>query len=95
MDFVKSGIGKTVWNTLQHQIFLGNEAFVTKHQAMQDGLVGNLLEISIKHCIAAPLPLAEYQAKTVDKHQAVYNAQHSGGYTQKQSVIILANIILK
>jgi putative transposase len=84
IEFVKSGIGKTVWNTLQHQIFLGNEAFVARHHAMQDGLVGNLLEIPFKHCIAAPLPLAQYQAQTVDKHQAIYNAFRSGGYTQKQ-----------
>jgi putative transposase len=62
IDFVKSVIGKTVWDTLQHQIFLGDEAFVAKHQAMQDGLVGNLLEIPFKQRSAAPLPLAEYQA---------------------------------
>jgi putative transposase len=84
IDFVKSVIGKTVWDTLQHQIFLGDEAFVAKHQAMQDGLVGNLLEIPFKQRSAAPLPLAEYQAQTVDKHQAIYNASRTGGYTQKQ-----------
>jgi hypothetical protein len=28
---------------LQHQIFLGDEAFVTRHQAMQNGLEGDLL----------------------------------------------------
>jgi putative transposase len=38
IDFVKSGIGKTIWYTLQHPIFLGDEAFVASHQAMQDGL---------------------------------------------------------
>jgi putative transposase len=43
IDFVKSGIGKTVWDILQHQIFLGDEAFVAKHQVMQDGLEGDLL----------------------------------------------------
>jgi REP element-mobilizing transposase RayT len=84
IDFVKSGIGKTVWDTLQHQIFLGDEAFVAKHQAMQDGLKGDLLEIPFKQRSAAPLPLSEYQAQTVDKHQAIYNAYRSGGYTQKQ-----------
>jgi putative transposase len=84
IDFVKSGIGKTVWDTLQHQIFLGDEAFVAKHQAMQDGLEGNLLEIPFKQRSAAPLPLAEYQAQTVDKYQAIYNAYRSGGYTLKQ-----------
>jgi DNA-directed RNA polymerase specialized sigma subunit len=84
IDFVKLGVGKTVWDTLQHQIFLGDEAFVAKHQAMQDGMEGDLLEIPFKQRSAAPLPLAEYQAKTVDKHQAIYNAYRCGGYTQKQ-----------
>jgi putative transposase len=76
-----------VWmstDTLQHQIFLGDEAFVAKHQAMQDGLEGDLLEIPFKQRSAAPLPLAQYQAQTVDKHQAIYNAYRSGDYTQKQ-----------
>jgi putative transposase len=84
IDFVKSGIGKTVWDTLRHQIFLGDEAFVVRHQAMQGGLEDNLLEIPFKQRSAAPLPIAEYQAQTVDKHQAIYNAYRSGGYTQKQ-----------
>jgi putative transposase len=84
IEFVKSGVGKTVWDALQHQIFLGDETFVAMHQAMQDGLEGDLLEIPFKQRSAAPLPLAEYQAQTVDKHQAIYNAYRSGGYTQKQ-----------
>jgi putative transposase len=41
IDFVKSGIGKTVWDTLQRQIFLGDGAFVARRQAMQGGLDGN------------------------------------------------------
>jgi putative transposase len=74
IDFVKSCIGKTVWDALPHKIFLGDESFVARHQAMQDRLEGDLLEIPFKQRSAAPLPLAEYQAQTVDKHQAIYNA---------------------
>jgi hypothetical protein len=95
IDFVKLGVGKTVWDILQHQIFLGDEAFVAKHQAIQNGLEGDLLEIPFKQRSAAPLPLAQYQAQTVDKHQAIYNAYRCGDYTQNKSVIILAYIILK
>jgi putative transposase len=84
IDFVKLGVGKTFWDTLQHQIFLGDEAFVARHQAMQDGVEGDLLEIPFKQRSAAPLPLAQYQVQTVDKHQAIYNAFRCGGYTQKQ-----------
>ena len=95
IDFVKLGVGKTVWDTLQHQIFLGDEVFVAKHQAIQNGLKGDLLEIPFKPRSAEPLPLAQYQIQTVDKHQAIYNAYRCGGYTQNKSVIILAYIILK
>ena len=84
IDFVKSGIGKTIWDTLQHPIFFGDEAFVARHQAMQDGLAGDLLEIPFKQPSAAPLQLAQYQAQTFDKHQAIYNSYRCGGYTQKQ-----------
>jgi putative transposase len=84
IDFVKSGVDKTVWDALKHQIFLGDETFVARHQAMQDGGAGNLLEIPFKHRSAALSPLAIFQAQTVDKHQAIYNACRSGGYTQKQ-----------
>jgi len=84
IDFVKSGIGKTIWDTLQHPIFLGDEPFVASYQAMQDGLAGDLLEIPFKQPSAAPLSLAQYQAQTVDKHQVIYNAYRCGGYTQKQ-----------
>ncbi|WP_297823809.1 addiction module toxin RelE [uncultured Paraglaciecola sp.] len=84
IDFVKSGVGKTIWDTLQHPIFLGDEAFVASHQAMQDGLKRDLLEIPFKQRSAAPLQLAQYQAQTVDKHQAIYNAYRCGSYTQKQ-----------
>jgi hypothetical protein len=72
IDFVKSGVGKTVWDALQHQIFLGDETFVARHQLIQDGLEGDLLEITFKQHSVAPLPLAQYQS--VDKHQAIYNA---------------------
>jgi hypothetical protein len=72
--FVKSGVGKTVWDALQHQIFLGDETFVARHRLIQDVLEGDLLEIPFKQRSAAPLPLAEYQAQTVDKHQVIYNA---------------------
>jgi putative transposase len=84
IDFVKSGVGKTVRDTLQYQIFLGDETFVAKHQAMQYGLTGDLLEIPFKQRSAAPLPLAENQAQTVDQHQVIYNAFRSGGYTRRQ-----------
>jgi putative transposase len=48
ITFVKSGVGKAVWDDLRHQVFLGDEAFVVKHQAMQNEREGDLLEIPFK-----------------------------------------------
>ncbi len=84
IEFVKSGVGKTVWDTLHHQVFLGDEAFVVKHQAMQDRLIGDLNEIPLKQRTAAPLSLAEYRVQSAGQHEAIYRAYRSGGYTQKQ-----------
>jgi putative transposase len=51
---------------------------------MQDELEGDLLEIPFKQRCTAPLQFTQYQAQTVDKHQAIYNAYCCGSYTQKQ-----------
>jgi len=32
VHFVEEGVNKTIWDNLQHQIFLGDDAFVEKHQ---------------------------------------------------------------
>ncbi|MEJ6122035.1 transposase [Vibrio sp. 2-Bac 85] len=82
--FVKDGVGKSVWNDLQHQIFLGDDDFVAKHQEMQSEREGDLLEIPLKQRSATPLTLKEYQSNAIDKHQAIFNVYRSGGYTQKQ-----------
>ncbi|WP_256261045.1 transposase [Shewanella sp. NIFS-20-20] len=84
IEFVNCGVGKTIWDDLQHQIFLGDEAFVVRHQAMQDDLEGDLLEIPLKQRTATPLTLDEYLSQAVGQHEAIVNAYASGGYTQKQ-----------
>jgi putative transposase len=60
IEVVKYGVGKTVWDPLQHRISLGDEAFVARHQAMQYGLEGELFEILFKQRSAAPLLLSEW-----------------------------------
>jgi len=36
-----SGVGKTVWDDLQHQKFLGEDVFIEKHQLLLDGHTGD------------------------------------------------------
>jgi hypothetical protein len=52
---------------------------------MLDGLKSDLLEAPFKLSSARPLPHAQLHAQSVDKHQAIYNAYHSGSYTQVTS----------
>jgi putative transposase len=51
IEVVKYSVGKTVWDPLQHRIFLGDEAFVARHQAMQYGLEGELFKILFKRTV--------------------------------------------
>jgi hypothetical protein len=44
---VKLGVGKTVWDALQHQMFLGDEAFVAWHQAIYNAQAN----AGVKSCI--------------------------------------------
>ena len=67
-----------------HQVFLGDEAFVARHQELQAELPGDLLEIPFKQRSAKPLTLAEYEHQSANKQQAIYHAYRSGGYTQKK-----------
>jgi hypothetical protein len=48
IHFVKEGVNKTIWDDLQHQVFLGDDAFVEKHQLMQKLLEGDISEIPFK-----------------------------------------------
>ncbi|MFT7005912.1 MAG: putative transposase [Colwellia sp.] len=84
IEFVMSGVGKTVWDDLQHQIFLGDDNFVEKHQLLLDGHSGDLSEIPLKQRSASALSLEEYNAQARGKHEAIVNAYLSGGYTQKK-----------
>ena len=84
IEFVKCGVGKSVWNNLQHQVFLGDNEFVEKHQLMFDEQSGDLSEIPLKQRSATPQSLMQYEKQAKSKHEAIVNAYLSGGYTQKQ-----------
>lgn len=84
IDFVGDGINKRIWDDLQHQIFLGDDDFVEKHQLNVELLEGDLSEIPLQQRAMKILTLDEYQSKYPDQHQAIYSAYKSGHYTQKK-----------
>jgi len=84
IEFVKNGVGKNVWDNLQHQVFLGDNEFVDKYQSMLDEQSGDLSEIPLKQRSATPKSLEQYEQEANSKHEAIVKAYQSGGYTQKQ-----------
>lgn len=84
IDFVKEGVGKNVWDNLQHQVFLGDDSFVEKYQLLLDERSGDLSEIPFKQRSATAQTLAQYEQEANSQHEAIFNAYQSGGYTQKQ-----------
>jgi hypothetical protein len=67
IEFVKNGVGKIIWDDLQHQVFLGDNDFVEKHQTMLAKLSGDLLEIPFKQRRITPLSLEQYSVQSKDK----------------------------
>jgi len=72
----------SIWNQLQHQMFLGSEAFIQQAQrgvrASQD-----LSEVPRAQRRAPPKPLAIYAKQSPDRQMAMARAFASGGYTLK------------
>ncbi|MEZ9786457.1 transposase [Vibrio breoganii] len=82
--FVADGIGVEVWPNLRQQVFLGDEAFVAKHLAIQSELQGDLREVPLKQRRTKPKTLSEYNHEAVDRSSAMTSAYASGGYTLQQ-----------
>ncbi|MFA0560639.1 transposase [Vibrio breoganii] len=82
--FVAEGVGVEVWPNLRQQVFLGDEAFVAKHLAIQNDLQGDLREVPLKQRRTKPKTLSEYNHEAVDRSSAMTSAYASGGYTLQQ-----------
>ena len=82
-DFVKSGVGISVWDDLHQQVFLGSDDFIEKYQGMQGDLIGDLYEIPLKQRRKPALPLWQYLLKSNSRDDAICLAYRSGGYTLK------------
>jgi hypothetical protein len=73
--FIEQGINKKIWDDLQHQIFLGDDEFVEKHQLMQEQLEGDLSEIPFKQRSVTPLSFILLH---------IVKAYQLGGYAMKE-----------
>jgi putative transposase len=84
INFVREGIGLApIWDKLRHQIYLGDEQFITKHQKMLNDKA-SLDDIPMLQKRPVAKPIGYYQEKYKDEKQAIYRAYLSGGYTLKE-----------
>lgn len=65
-------------------MYLGDEEFVKKHQALQNMLDGDLAEVPLKQRRPIAKSLSAYQQESSTRDEAIRNAYLSGCYTQKQ-----------
>ena len=84
IHFVGERVNKTIWDDLQHQIYLGDDAFVEKHQLLKELLEGDVSEIPFKQRSTSPLTLKSYQDQSNTRNEAIIKAYQSGGYTMKE-----------
>lgn len=82
--FVSEGVGVEVWSNLRQQVFLGDDAFVARHLAMQNDALGDLREVPLKQRRAKPKTLSQYNHKAGDRDSVMIRAYASGGYTMQQ-----------
>ncbi|RLA44005.1 MAG: addiction module toxin RelE [Gammaproteobacteria bacterium] len=66
----------------QHQLLLGDEAFVARHHQQDQPQV--LRELSKAHRRTLAKPLGEYQTQIIDRDQAMAQAYLSGAYTMAE-----------
>jgi putative transposase len=84
INLVREVIGlEPIWHNQRHQIYLGNEQFITKHQKMLNDKA-SLDVIPMLQKRAVTKPIGNYQEQCKDKKKAIYRAYLSGGYTLKQ-----------
>jgi putative transposase len=84
IDFVREGIGlPPIWDDLRHQIYLGSEDFVNKHQKLVSQKQ-DLDDIPALQKRAIPKPIRYYQNNYKSENQAIALAFLSGGHTLKE-----------
>ena len=84
IHFVGERVNKTIWDDLQHQIYLGDDAFVEKHQLLKELFEGDVSEIPFKQRSMSPLTLKSYQEQSDTRNEAIMKAYQSGRYTMEE-----------
>lgn len=82
-SFVADGSAQRVWDQLRQQIYLGDEEFVTRMQAMAGGSIADSSVPRAQRRPPAP-PLATFAAASGGRDAAIVAAYASGGYSYRE-----------
>lgn len=84
IDHVRAGVGlPSVWEALQDQLYLGDEAFADKSRLMLSNRLLNDSEIPRLQRRARVAPLAVFAAMP-DRNSTIVNAFATGRFSQKE-----------
>ena len=83
-EFVAAGIGQeSIWKGLNRQVFLGNDRFVERMQAKDEGLSRTVGVPKVQKRPPAP-PLEQLMTEYADRNEAILAAYVTGEYSYQQ-----------
>ena len=81
-SFVHEGVGETIWQGLRQQIYLGDEAFVTRMQRNAQ-IAGDTLSVPRAQRRPPAPPLAQIARDCGERNAAIVAAYATGAYTYR------------
>lgn len=85
VDHVRAGIGQpSIWAHLNGQVYLGDDAFVSRMQRKAGRGLSDLLEVPRAQRRAPAKPLAHYTGLKVSRERAMARAYASGDFTMAE-----------
>jgi len=81
--FVYEGMGQDIWQGLRQQIYLGNEAFVTRMQS-KSRIEGDRLSVPQPQRRPPPPSLEQIEERSANRNAAIATAYATGAYTYRE-----------
>jgi len=81
--FVYEGVGQDIWQELRQQIFLGDEAFVTRAQS-QVRIAGDTMSVPQAQRRPPPPTLGQIAGQSAGRNAAIVAAYATGAYTYRE-----------
>ena len=81
--FVYEGMGQNIWQALRQQIYLGDDAFVTRVQS-KSHIDGDRLSVPLAQRRPPPPSLEQIKERSSNRNAAIATAYATGAYTYRE-----------